>query len=129
MALEHAILVSLAEKPSTGYDLARRFDKSIGYFWNASHQQIYRTLKRMSDDGWVVSTAIAQDGKPDKKIYAISEIGHAELKRWLAEPTPVTFARSEFAIKLRALRHGDVAAFRADVQRQRDEHQYASTPI
>ena len=45
MALEHAILVSLLEKPGSGYELARRFERSIGYFWTATHQQIYRTLR------------------------------------------------------------------------------------
>ena len=53
MALEHAILVSLAERASTGYELARRFDKSIGQFWTATHQQVYKVLARMEADGWV----------------------------------------------------------------------------
>ena len=53
MALEHAILVSLLEQPGSGYELARRFERSIGYFWTATHQQIYRVLKRMESDGWI----------------------------------------------------------------------------
>ena len=44
MALEHALLVALSEQPATGLDLARRFGRSIGFFWTASHQQIYRVL-------------------------------------------------------------------------------------
>ena len=44
MALEHAILVSLSERPASGLDLTRRFDRSIGFFWSATHQQIYRVL-------------------------------------------------------------------------------------
>ena len=47
MSLAHALLTSLQEKSSSGYDLARRFDKSIGFFWRATHQQIYRELARM----------------------------------------------------------------------------------
>ena len=53
MSLEHALLVSLRERPGTGIELARRFDRSIGFFWQATHQQIYRVLRRMEDDGWV----------------------------------------------------------------------------
>ena len=53
VALPHAILVSLCEQSGSGYELARRFDRSIGYFWTATHQQIYRTLRAMEDDGWV----------------------------------------------------------------------------
>src|SRR3954462_13890941 len=53
VALPHAILVSLSEQPGSGYELAHRFDRSIGYFWAATHQQIYRTLRAMEADGWV----------------------------------------------------------------------------
>lgn len=37
MALEHAILVSLAERPGTGYEIGQQFQRSIGYFWSATH--------------------------------------------------------------------------------------------
>ena len=40
MSLAHVLLTSLIEKPSTGIELARRFDRSMGFFWNATHQQI-----------------------------------------------------------------------------------------
>src|SRR6187551_3776004 len=47
MALEHALLVSLSERPGTGIELTCRFDRSIGFFWRATHQQIYKVLRRM----------------------------------------------------------------------------------
>jgi 2,4-dienoyl-CoA reductase (NADPH2) len=53
--LPGAILVSLCEQPGSGYELARRFDRSISYFWAATHQQIYRTLKSMEHDGLHIS--------------------------------------------------------------------------
>jgi DNA-binding PadR family transcriptional regulator len=40
MALERALLVSLSERPGTGIELTRRFDRSIGFFWRATHQRI-----------------------------------------------------------------------------------------
>jgi len=46
MPLDHALLVALSERPASGLELARRFDRSIGYFWHASHQQIYRPRVR-----------------------------------------------------------------------------------
>ncbi|MCW2521018.1 MAG: PadR family transcriptional regulator, partial [Mycobacterium sp.] len=79
MALPHAILVSLSEQPGSGYELAHRFDRSIGYFWAATHQQIYRTLRTMEDDGWVHVDVVAQRGKPDKKVYGVTADGRAEL--------------------------------------------------
>lgn len=123
MALEHAILVSLAEKSATGYDLARRFDASIGHFWKATHQQIYRVLARMDGDGWVTSEAIVQEGRPDKKVYAITDLGLSELRLWTSKGTPVERLRSEFAVKLRALPFGESDAILDDVRVRRRAHE------
>lgn len=62
MALDHAILVSLLEQPGSGYELARRFERSIGYFWTATHQQIYRVLGRMVGDGLLLVREVEQQG-------------------------------------------------------------------
>ena len=122
MALEHAILVSLAERSASGYDLARRFDASIGHFWPASHQQIYKVLGRMEADKLVSADLVAQDGKPDKKVYAITDDGRAELRHWLARPSRREATRIDFAVKLRALHLADRDAFRAEVQQRRAAH-------
>jgi DNA-binding PadR family transcriptional regulator len=122
MALEHAILVSLAEKSASGYDLARRFDASIGHFWKASHQQIYKVLGRMEADAWVASEAVSQDGRPDKKVYAITDLGRTELTTWSAKATPVEPLRSEFAVKIRGLQFGEAAAIIDDVRVRRRAH-------
>ena len=123
MALEHAILVSLAERSASGYDLARRFDASIGHFWKASHQQIYKVLGRMEADGSVASQVVEQGGRPDKKVYAITPSGLDELAAWTSTPTPVEHLRSEFAVKLRALPFGDRAAIVEDVRARRRRHE------
>ncbi|TSD99972.1 PadR family transcriptional regulator [Skermania sp. ID1734] len=122
MALEHALLVSLTERFGSGYELARRFDKSIGFFWSATHQQIYRVLRRMEELGWIDGTAVTQDGRPDKKVYRVSPAGSAELARWIAEPTEPGKLRDELAVKIRAAAHGDIAAVCAEVARHRDRH-------
>ncbi|WP_378738333.1 PadR family transcriptional regulator [Nocardia brasiliensis] len=122
MALEHALLVSLTERAGSGYELARRFDKSIGYFWSATHQQIYRVLKRMEESGWLNSESVTQEGRPDKKVYAVSEAGRAELARWIAEPSDTGTPRNELAVKIRAAAYGDINALRTEVARHRDEH-------
>ena len=87
MALEHALLVALREQPASGLDLAKRFSRSIGFFWHATHQQIYRVLARMDADGWVSVTEVAQAGRPDKKVYTVSPAGERVLADWLATPT------------------------------------------
>jgi len=102
MSLAHAVLTSLIEKPSSGYALARRFDKSIGYFWHATHQQIYRELARMEEKGWIVSDTAPDAGATRKREYRVLPTGRAELVRWAQEATPPTDLRDEFTVKLRA---------------------------
>src|SRR5688500_11012749 len=122
MALEHAILVSLTERAGSGYELARRFDRSIGYFWSATHQQIYRVLRRMDEAGWVIHQEIAQDGRPDKKVYEVSEAGWEELTRWLAEPVEPAILRDGLGVKLRGASLGDTSAVLREVERHRADH-------
>ena len=122
MALEHAILVSLAERSASGYELARRFDASIGHFWSASHQQIYKVLGRMEGDKLVSADLIAQEGRPDKKVYAITDDGRDELRAWLARPSKPEALRSEFALKLRALHLGDRNVLADEVRQRRAAH-------
>ena len=134
MALQHAILVSLCEHAGSGYELARRFDRSIGYFWSATHQQIYRTLRSMEVDGWVHVTPVAQQGRPDKKVYTVADAGRDELARWIGEPAPtrsagtantVTDQRSrDLAVKLRGVGHcgpDTLSALRAQILELRTE--------
>lgn len=119
MSLEYAILVSLRERAGSGYELARRFDKSIGYFWAASHQQIYRSLKRMVELGWVDRDEVAQQKRPDKKVYRVSDSGAEELARWIAEPAST---RNDLTVKLRGASFGDVGRVREEIARHRDQH-------
>ena len=122
MALEHAILVSLRERPAAGLELARRFDRSIGFFWSATHQQIYRVLGRMERDSWVRSAAVAQQGRPDKRVYEVTDTGEDELGRWLGEPMSTEKFRSELAVRLRGASYGDRRAVLDTVREQLAEH-------
>lgn len=122
MALEHALLVALSERPSSGLELARRFERSIGFFWSATHQQIYRVLGRMEADGWVGVTVIGQSGKPDKKEYAVTPAGSEELARWLAAPAAASPLRSDIGVKLRGASFGDRAAVLASVRERLVDH-------
>ena len=102
MSLSHALMTSLLEKSSSGYDLARRFDKSIGFFWRATHQQIYRELARMEKAGWISSEAAPDGGRTRKRIYQVLDAGRQELERWAREPAPLVDMRDELMVRLRA---------------------------
>ena len=122
VALEHALLVSLSERPAAGLELARRFDRSIGFFWSATHQQIYKVLRRMEDDGWVTAEVIGQSGRPEKREYSVTDVGRKVLADWVATTTPRPGFRSEIAVKMRGASYSDRTALLADIAEQVTDH-------
>lgn len=122
MSLQHAVLVSLAEHEATGYDLTRRFDKSLGFFWSATHQQMYRVLGQMTDAGLLEVRTEAGQGKPDRRVYSLTDAGRDELRAWTAAPSPLESMRSAFAVKVRGTPFGDADAVLADIEAQREAH-------
>jgi DNA-binding PadR family transcriptional regulator len=100
MALSHAILAVLANRPCSGYDLAKQFDGSVGFFWHATHQQIYRELTKLESSGWVDLEVMRQDGKPDRKCYSINAAGQEHLCAWILQPTHLDPVKEELLVKL-----------------------------
>ena len=89
MSLEFAILGFLNYHPYTGYDLKKIFDTSVRHFWYADQSQIYRTLARLTENGWAEMEKVPQSDRPDRKVYSITDAGRAELFRWLSGPPPM----------------------------------------
>ncbi|MBI4731260.1 MAG: PadR family transcriptional regulator [Chloroflexi bacterium] len=94
MSLEFAILGFLNYHPYTGYDLKKIFDTSIRHFWPADQSQIYRTLARLTEQGFAGMEKVPQEDRPDRKVYHITEAGQAALREWLAGPPPLDEPRS-----------------------------------
>jgi DNA-binding PadR family transcriptional regulator len=96
MSLRHAVLGLLAVEPATGYDLAQRFAKSMGNAWHAGHSQIYPELARLQDEAMV---EVVGEGPRRSRTYAITEGGHAELRRWMTETQANRTQRSETGVR------------------------------
>ena len=94
MSLEFAILGFLNYHPYSGYDLKKIFDTSVRHFWPADQSQIYRTLARLTEQGYAQVEKIPQEDRPDRKLYHITEAGRSELLRWLSGPPPLGEPRS-----------------------------------
>lgn len=101
MSLTQAILTSLLETPCTGAELARRFDKSLGYFWQATHQQIYRELGKMEQDGLIVARGLPT-ARGQQRHFEVLERGRAALEAWCAGPGELRPIRDELLVRLRA---------------------------
>jgi DNA-binding PadR family transcriptional regulator len=100
MALAHAILALLVTGPQSGYDLTKNFEESVGCFWKATHQQIYRELAKLEAQGWVKPQTVFQEGRPDKKVYDITESGQKHLASWVAEPCDAMPIKEELLVKV-----------------------------
>ncbi len=84
MNLETVILGFLNKESMTGYDLSKFIDSSVGFFWHATHPQIYGTLKKMVVDGYVTFDHEIQESGPARKVYTITGEG----KEFLLEQLP-----------------------------------------
>lgn len=121
MALAEAILICLIDKPMSGYDLAKNFDASIGFFWRASHQQIYRELGKLRDKGLVESQEISQSGKPNRIVHTITLAGKNALKSWSLKPTRIPSLKDDLLIKFYALEDVDLNAFKDQLTIRMDQ--------
>ena len=126
--LKHGILGLLNYGSMTGYEINKTFKDSLSYFWNAQTSQIYRELQTIKTNGWATDEIVAQSGKPDKKVFTITESGKAELNRWLIEDgdefvtrVPIlmkTFFRGERSIDENIEYFSRLADMTADFQTQ-----------
>lgn len=97
---EAAVLGLLASGEQSGYDLKRRVERSVGYFWAPARSQIYAVLPRLVDQGLARRREVRQSGRPDKQLYRITEAGTAALKAWLDVPVDPEPGQNVLLLKL-----------------------------
>jgi len=122
MPLHHALLSLLADGESYGYELKGAFERSVGPQWGALNiGHLYQVLDRLKRDGLVtVVRAEPQPRRPDRLIYAITDVGRQELRRWLDEPSaPAAGYRDELYLKLVAAARAGRAELDATIRRER----------
>lgn len=102
LTLGFIILGLLSYTPMTGYDLKAFFDRSINFFWSAELSQIYRELSRLEKQGYISFKTEHQEGRPDKKIYSITQEGEGAFMEWLRDfpDTLSTPSRNEFLVRI-----------------------------
>jgi DNA-binding PadR family transcriptional regulator len=102
MSVRNAILGLLSQAPRHGYMLRTAFESLVGGkdIWDVKPAQIYTTLSRLEEAGLVRVEDVNQDAGPEKRVYAITAEGRAELARWFAEGVAEDRQRDEFFVKL-----------------------------
>lgn len=121
MALSHAIMTALLEDDMSGYELAKAFDVSLGFFWHASHQQIYQQLHKLAEQGLLEKETVVQRSRPDKILYRLTEAGREELAQWVFGPSRVQEAKDDLWVKLYNLSEANLAHLSGELRQRRDE--------
>jgi len=79
-----------------GYDLKKTFESSFKHFFPAGYGSIYPALADLANSGLVNCREIPQIGKPDRKVYRITEAGEKVFVDSLNHTNPQHKLRSEF---------------------------------
>lgn len=123
MALAHTILATLGNNALSGYDLWKNFSECSTHYWQASQQQIYRELTKLEKQGAISFEMVAQAGRPDKKIYKMTNQGKVMLIDWIAEPSSPAAIREELLVKVLASHLVPVTTIVKEIQRRQKLHQ------
>src|SRR5689334_21229003 len=86
--VQRALLALLSQQPRHGYELHDLFEATVGGHWDLNSGQIYSSLERLARDGLVVETGVERGTGPDKRLWALTEAGEAELARWFHVAVP-----------------------------------------
>lgn len=119
MALKHAVLASLLDGETSGYDLARRMDISVANFWHVLPTQLYGELRRLEDEGLIEGREVAQERRPNKRVFSITATGCEELERFTRKQPRPTSIKDELLVQIQAADVGDMEAVAAAIDERR----------
>lgn len=100
MSIEHAILGLLSLNSLSGYDIKKMFEGSVALYWSGNNNQIYKSLIKLHEQGWVSRETQLQTASPARKIYSITPKGLEELRRWVSTGPEMPQIRNSFLIQL-----------------------------
>jgi DNA-binding PadR family transcriptional regulator len=123
MALSHALLATLSSGYYSGYDLSKQFSGSVGFFWQATQQQIYRELTKLEEQGYLSAEVVPQSGRPDKRMLTITTAGQTYLQDWIRKPCNMSPIRDDLLVKLFAGHLSDRDTLRQELEHHRSQHQ------
>jgi len=97
--LDCVILGLLSHADLTGYEIKKRIDTTIKFFWGASYGSIYPTLKELVENGLAIKLSTEESSR-NKIRYTITEQGRQYLSAWLKIPAEKDELRYETLLKL-----------------------------
>jgi PadR family transcriptional regulator AphA len=94
-------LGALSRGDASGYEIKKAYEEGpLSHIHEASFGAIYPALTELERQGLVAGREMAQEKRPDKKVYTITEAGRAALHRALLTPPARDKTRSDFLFLL-----------------------------
>jgi PadR family transcriptional regulator AphA len=103
---EWTVLAVLREQARHGFAIAALTAPGgeLGRVWQIPRPVVYRALTRLEEAGLTVPTAVESGPGPQRTVYAVTDVGRAEVDGWLREPVEhVRHLRSHLLMKLALL--------------------------
>jgi DNA-binding PadR family transcriptional regulator len=92
MYIEILILGLLHRKPMHGYEIKLSVEKITGVN-SVTNSQLYPTLARFIEAGFISKEVVPQEKKPDRHLYSITAHGECGLREMLIDVTPALLFR------------------------------------
>lgn len=86
MSVKHSLLALLYQRPMHGYELGKQLSLVISSEWDVKPGQIASTLVRLKEASLVEYEVVETNDAPDRKVYAITDTGIDELRKWYLTP-------------------------------------------
>jgi len=96
MDAKNLCLGALTCGDASGYEIKKMFEEGpFAYFHQVSFGSIYPALAKLCDDQLITMREQSQDGRPDKKVYSLTDKGRQALKIALKKTPADDKLRSE----------------------------------
>jgi DNA-binding PadR family transcriptional regulator len=110
--LAHTILGVLLDAPAHGYAIKKSLSARLPDGTALNDGQLYPTLNRMEQRGWIRKQVVEQRRTPSKHRYRVTAAGRREFLGWLAgsrsgPPELEFFRKSDFLQRCSFFRHLD----------------------
>ena len=97
--MDYVLLGLLSHESMTGYEMKKRLDTTLRFFWGGSYGSIYPTLNQLEKEGKVTKEDASSNGR-EKLSYSITDCGKDALIEWLVKPVEKDELRYETLLKL-----------------------------
>ncbi len=95
MYIDILILSHLIARPHHGYEIKKDIQRTLGAGFAVNNNLLYPALRRFEESGVVRREIEAQQGKPDRHLYHLTDQGMESLRGMLRDYSPVLAARQE----------------------------------